>query len=120
MNIGKTGTVGEDRVVSFLKKNGCDIIKRNFSCRFGEIDIIAETKEYIIFVEVKTRKKESMVSGVQAVDFYKQKRIISTAKYFLSKFETDKNLRFDVAEVTVSQKEDGGLGYNLNYIKNAF
>ena len=42
MNIGRVGKSGEDMVAAFLRKNGYKIAKRNYSCRFGEIDIIAE------------------------------------------------------------------------------
>ena len=120
MNIGKTGASGEDRVASLLRKSGCTIVKRNFQCRFGEIDIIAETDEYILFVEVKTRKENSLVSGVESVNAKKQQRIMLTAEEYLSKTLCDKQPRFDVAEVTVFTRADNSIGYNLNYIKNAF
>ncbi len=120
MNIGKTGKSGEDRVAGYLKQNGAFILKRNYACRFGEIDIIAQLGEYILFVEVKTRREGSMVSGEQAVDFYKQNRIMLTAKDYISKTECQLQPRFDVAVVTVYQKPDKLDGYRLNYIKNAF
>ena len=120
MNIGKTGGMGERLTAEFLRKNGFSIIKRNYHCRYGEIDIIAENKEYIIFTEVKTRREDSLVSPVEAVDFRKQRRIILTAEDFLTKYETALQPRFDVAEVTVYKKTDGTDGYRLNYIKNAF
>ena len=74
----------------------------------------------MLFVEVKTRKANSMVSGVQAVDAFKQKRILLTANDYIAKTESEKQPRFDIAEVTVYNKEDGNLGYRLNYIENAF
>lgn len=120
MNIGTVGKTGEDKVTAFLRKNGHSIIKRNYQCRFGEIDIIAETKEYVIFVEVKTRKKDSIFSGREAVDKHKQNRIMLTAQDYLVKTGCEKQPRFDVAEVTVFEKEKGEYGYNLNYIENAF
>ncbi len=120
MNIGKTGGMGESLTAEFLRKNGVSIIKRNYHCRFGEIDIIGETKEYIIFVEVKTRKENSLVSPAEAVDENKQRRLILTAENFLSKYETDLQPRFDVALVTVYEKQDSSDGFRLNYIKNAF
>lgn len=120
MNIGKTGATGEDRVASFLRKSGYTIVKRNFQCRFGEIDIIAETDEYILFVEVKTRKENSLVSGIESVTLKKQQRIMLTAEEYLSKTLNTKQPRFDVAEVTVFTRADNSIGYNLNYIKNAF
>lgn len=120
MNIGKTGGTGERLTAEFLHKNGFSIIKRNYHCRYGEIDIIAENKEYIIFTEVKTRREDSLVSPAEAVDFRKQQRIILTAEDFLTKYETALQPRFDVAEVTVYSKKDGSDGYKLHYIKNAF
>ena len=119
MNIGITGSNGESRVASFLRKSGYTIIKRNYQCRFGEIDIIAEKDEFIVFVEVKTRKKDSMVSALESVDSYKQQRIIKTAQDFIVKTSCELQPRFDVAEVYVT--DDGEkLKYSLNYIKNAF
>ena len=120
MNIGITGKSGEDRVAAFLRSKGYKVIKRNYACRYGEIDIIAEIGEYIVFVEVKARKENSLVSGVSAVDYHKQKRIMLTAKDFIVKTECELQPRFDVAEVTVSKKADGSNSYRLNYIKNAF
>ena len=52
MNIGKTGGMGESLTADFLRKNGFVIVKRNYHCRYGEFDILAENKEYIIFTEV--------------------------------------------------------------------
>ncbi len=120
MNIGATGKSGEDRTASFLRKRGCAIIKRNYQCRFGEIDIIAETKEYIIFVEVKTRKENSIYAPSEAVDSHKQRRIMLTAEDFLSKFPCSLQPRFDIAEVITKERADGSITYSLNYIENAF
>lgn len=120
MNIGKIGSEGEKRVAEFLRRRGFSIIKRNYLCRYGEIDIIAENQEFLLFVEVKTRKEQSLVSGAQAVDAFKQKRILLTANDYIAKTESEKQPRFDIAEVTVYNKEDGNLGYRLNYIENAF
>lgn len=120
MNIGKTGETGERLVADFLRKKGCKVIKRNYQCRFGEIDIIAETAEYIIFTEVKTRAEGSIVSPAESVDRRKRQRIILAAENFLCRYETELQPRFDVAEVTVFKKSDGENGYRLNYIKNAF
>lgn len=120
MNRGETGKKGEQLTAEYLIKNGCAVVKRNYRSRFGEIDIISQTNEYIIFTEVKTRKDASAVSPAEAVDIHKQKRIILTAQDYLSKYETELQPRFDVAEVTVYKRKDGSDGYKLNYIKNAF
>ena len=120
MNIGKTGAEGEKRVANFLRKNGFSIIKRNYVCRYGEVDIIAEDGQYILFVEVKTRKNGSMVSGVEAVDAYKQKRITLTANDYIVKTGCQKQPRFDIAEVTTFIKADNTTGYKLHYIENVW
>lgn len=120
MNIGKTGAQGENRVASFLRKNGFSVVKRNFQSRFGEIDIIAENDSMLLFVEVKTRKEGSMVSGAQAVDSFKQRRILLTANDYIAKTLNEKQPRFDIAEVTVFEKPNGETGYKLYYIENAF
>lgn len=120
MNLGLVGKTAEDKTSAFLRKNGYKILKRNYSCRFGEIDIIAEKEEYIIFIEVKARKKGSLVSPIEAVDSKKVKRIMLTAEDYISKTETVLQPRFDVAEVEVSENADKSLSYSLHYIENAF
>ena len=120
MNIGKVGENGEKRVAEFLRKNGFSVVKRNYQCRYGEIDIIAESKQYILFVEVKTRKRDALISGMDAVDAHKQSRLVLAAQNYISKTNCEKQPRFDVAEVTVFEKPDGSLGYSLKYLENAF
>ena len=74
MNIGATGKSGEDRVATFLRKNGWSVIKRNYQCRFGEIDIIADNDEYIIFVdaddvmEVNERFIQRVFKEIKGID----------------------------------------------------
>ena len=120
MNIGEVGIQGEKRVAQFLRQRGFNVIKRNYQCRFGEIDIIAENGEYILFVEVKTRKANALVSGIAAVDSHKQSRLTLAAQDYISKTLCEKQPRFDVAEVTVYEKADDSLGYSLKYFENAF
>ena len=55
-NTREIGAKGEKAAAKFLKKNGYRIVKKNFYSAHGEIDIIAENKEYLVFVEVKSRK----------------------------------------------------------------
>ena len=60
----KLGDRGEDYTARYLEKQGFHIVERNWHSRYGEIDIIAENEEYLLFVEVKTRRAGSMVPGV--------------------------------------------------------
>ena len=98
------GADGEKIAARFLKKNGYKIKKMNFLSSHGEIDIIAENKYFLVFVEVKSRKDSAenfLNFGLpcEAVDKAKQKHIIYTARCYLQRFPTKKEMRFDVIEV---------------------
>lgn len=112
------GETGEDFTAKFLRKNKCKILDRNMRNKYSEIDIIAEDKEYIIFVEVKTRTGEGIIHPAEAVNLRKQQMIIRAAKHYLTyNNPTTKQPRFDVSEVFLTEK---GKPYKINYIKNAF
>lgn len=112
------GEKGEEYTVKFLEKKKYNILERNYRKRYGEIDIIAENKNYIVFVEVKTRHKDSMTSAADAVNRQKQIRIIKTASLYLAENETEKFCRFDVCEVYVNS--DNLKLVDINYIEAAF
>ncbi len=112
----KLGIKGEKAVAKFLKKNKYRIISKNYSCKYGEIDLVAENRSIIAFVEVKTRTEGQMLAPRFSVDYRKQQRILKTAKDFLDKYSCNKQPRFDIAEVTVNSK--GKLV--INYIDNAY
>ena len=115
------GKAGEDFVVQFLKSKGYIILKRNWrDSRYGELDIVAENKQFIIFVEVKTRQKNALVRGIEAVDFAKQQRTKNAANSFMRKLRTNLPPRIDVAEVIVKSENDVLFEFELNYIENAF
>lgn len=90
------GAFGEEYAAKILSEAGYRILAKNFSCRFGEIDLIAEKDGILAFVEVKTRKKDSMVSGAQAVTTAKQRKIIATALIYLQRYPCNLQPRFDV------------------------
>lgn len=112
----KAGNIGEDAVCGFLVRHGYEIIKRNFTVRGGEIDIIAEKADIIAFVEVKTRTIGSMTSAEEAVDLRKQRLIIRTAPAYLQNVAQPLQCRFDVATV----ETEGGKVKKLRYYVNAF
>lgn len=117
----RLGREGENFVAEYLKSKGYIIIKRNWrDSRYGELDIVAENREYIVCVEVKTRGKNALVSGTEAVDYAKRQRTVNASHSFVKKLRTDLPLRIDVAEVTVIDETDGKFKFKLNYIENAF
>jgi putative endonuclease len=112
------GNIGEDIASAFLKKKGYAVIQRNFLCRVGEIDIIAQKGEYLCFVEVKLRKDARYGEAREFVTRSKQKKIILAAKYYLSKNVTELQPRFDVVEVYMPDGTDGKTYVRL--LENAF
>ena len=84
MDKSETGRKGESFCEEYYRKRGYEIKERNYHSRYGEIDIIGQDQEYILFVEVKTRKEASLISGSEAVDAFKRARIIKTAEDFNS------------------------------------
>lgn len=112
----ETGRLGEERVCAYLTERGYRIVSRNFRIKGGEIDIVAENGDYIAFVEVKTRKRGSMVSGFEAVNRRKQGLVIRAAAEYLRRNPTILQPRFDTAQVTL---EDGGAS-EVDYLENAY
>lgn len=114
------GRIGEDKVAKYLKNHGYIILKRNWRDRYGEIDIIAENDENIVFVEVKTRSEGAIVSGFEAIDAGKIRRTKNMAQMFVNRLNTDLQPRMDVAEVEVLKNEHGEEIWKLNYVKSAY
>lgn len=97
------GKYGEEKAIEYIKKKGYAIIEKNFSCKQGEIDIIATNKEYLIFIEVKTRTNLEYGSPSESVNSIKQKHMYQSAKYYLYLHGLEKCfIRFDVVEVYIS------------------
>ena len=80
MNTRKKGNIAEDMACEYLKNKGYKIIKRNFYCKFGEIDIIAYKDEVFHFIEVKSGKTFEPVFNITPS---KLKRIIKSAQYYI-------------------------------------
>ena len=93
------GNWGEDLAAAFLEKKGCRILGRNYRCPYGEIDLIAEKGEYLLFVEVKLRKSDRFAAAAEYVDKRKQGKLRITAEYWLMEHDTLLQPRFDVVEV---------------------
>ena len=78
----KTGKKGEDLACDFLKKQGYKIIERNFRIRGGEIDIIAQDGNTLVYVEVKTRTSHQFGYPEEAVTRWKLRFLERAAKYY--------------------------------------
>ena len=112
------GRFGEEQAAKYLKNKKYKIIGMNYSCRFGEIDVIAEDRKFLVFVEVKLRKNAAFAQAREFVTSAKQQRVITAAQLWLSQNPTEKQPRFDVIEVYAPDGENGKI--QINHIENAF
>jgi putative endonuclease len=100
------GDEGEELACEFLVERGYRILARNFTCRVGEIDIVAADGDVTVFVEVKQRRDERHGAGHEAVTFKKRQRIVRAAQFYASRHGLlERPLRFDVISI---EREPGG------------
>lgn len=113
------GQWGEQQAAAYLKRCGYRIVGQNYVCRFGEIDVIAADRKYIVFVEVKLRSSDRFAPAREYVGAAKQARVRATASLWLSENETALQPRFDVIEIygneTMNPKQ-----LDIRHIENAF
>jgi len=107
-----TGKKAEDVACSFLQHNGLSLIQRNYHCRYGEIDLIMQDLDTLVFVEVRYRSSIKFGSAAESVDSKKQRKIVFTANHYLQKNPTDQPSRFDVIALSPQQEPE--------WITNAF
>ena len=113
------GAWGEALAAEFLRKKKYTLIDRGYSCRFGEIDLIVANKKYLVFVEVKLRKNADFAKAGEFVDYFKQKKIRTTASLYLSQNPTKLQPRFDVIEIYAPQGV-ATTDPQINHIEGAF
>jgi putative endonuclease len=109
----RKGNQAENLALDYLTNKGLTLISRNFSSRFGEIDLIMLGPESLVFIEVKMRTRNDFGTGTEAVTIEKQRKIIKTAHVFLQKNPklSKKSCRFDVVSI---------LPPTIQWIKQAF
>ena len=103
----EAGDRGEAMAAEYLRENGYEILASQFRCRFGEIDLIARRGDILCFVEVGLPR--------DFVTTAKQRRIRTTAAFYMTRHDPDLCARFDVAEVY-----DDETPPHIEYIENAF
>ncbi|MCB5251646.1 MAG: YraN family protein [Candidatus Cloacimonadaceae bacterium] len=110
---------GEDLAANYLIRKGYNILERNYRIKGGEIDIIAQNDNTLIFVEVKTRKKHSMKLALMNISYNKQKRISLTAERYINQYPENvkKNIRFDII-IAFYYSENNT--YRIEHLEDAF
>ena len=109
------GRRAEADCAEYLRRRGYKILGMNYSCRVGELDIIAEKGGFVAFVEVKERANSGFAQAREAVTSANRRKLRMAAQLWLAANETSLQPRFDVAEVYPGER-----GPVINYIENAF
>ncbi len=114
LNNRKIGNIGENKAIKYLLEKDYLILKHNYYTMHGEIDIIAEKNDLLIFIEVKSRNSNKFGFPLESVDENKINKISKTAlNYIYENNIKDLQVRFDVIEVYLDQNR-------INHIENAF
>jgi putative endonuclease len=109
-----SGAQAEQRAAEFLQQQGLVIREKNYRCKAGEIDLIMQQGDTLIFTEVRLRNHRLFADAAESVTIAKQRKIIKTAQYYLQQNKlTDKiNCRFDVIAFSNNERPE--------WIKDAF
>jgi len=112
----KLGQQAEDDAYHYLQQQGMQLKERNYRCRYGEIDLIMEHGEVIVFVEVRYRRNKKYGGGIASVDRFKRRKIINTATHYLQQRDLYYRVpcRFDVVAIGFDKQ------HPINWIKSAF
>ncbi len=117
-----TRTVGahlENIALSYLQGRGLQLVCRNFQCKLGEIDLIMQDGQTLVFVEVRYRRSERYGLAVETVDWRKQRKLIRTAQVYLNlrRLSQSRPCRFDILGITLRGEKSE---YHFDWIPNAF
>ena len=110
------GAIGEQVAQEYLLKHGYQILEKNWVCGHKEIDIIAKIDDTIVFVEVKTRRNTFLVEPEITVDVYKQRHIIWAANSYVTRYQYDLDVRFDIISIVVDNNDEK----KIEHIQDAF
>jgi putative endonuclease len=109
------GKQSELRALEYLEEMGLVLVLQNYRCRMGEIDLIMRDGQYLVFVEVRFRKRNEYGGGIESITYSKQKKIMNTTEHYLTKYRLAEKhpIRFDVISI------DGRSG-KVTWLKDAF
>lgn len=112
--MNKQGVQAEQVAAKYLQQHGLKLLHCNYSCRFGEIDLILQDGETHVFAEVRMRKSAAFGGAAASIDSRKQAKLLKTAQFYLSSFKRIPPCRFDAV---LMQSADLT---KIEWIKNAF
>lgn len=109
----------EERAAQWVQAQGWQVLQRNYRCKLGEIDIIAEDDGQLVFIEVRARSNRRFASAAASVDWRKQQKLVRSAALYLRSAGSRQHLpcRFDVIAFDPRQS---GQDAELRWIRSAF
>jgi putative endonuclease len=115
MDTTTRGREAETRAWQYLQSRGLRLLQRNFRSRRGEIDLVLQDQDSLVFVEVRYRRESRFGSGAESVDRRKQSKLIACAQTYMQAYPeiAQQPCRFDVISV-------GGPDESIEWIRNAF
>lgn len=113
------GAWGEALAAEYLRKKRYKILASGYRSRFGEVDLIASNKQFLVFVEVKLRKSADFAKALEYVDHKKQDKLRKTASIYLSENPTRLQPRFDVIEI-YAPEGTATARPEINHMEDAF
>jgi putative endonuclease len=117
MNRRDIGKLGEKLAQKFLKKRGYHIYETNFRCQAGEIDIVARRRDYLVFIEVRTKSNLDFGSPEESITESKKKRLISSSLHYINTHHgLPTSWRIDVVAIEI---DDKGKTKRIELIENA-
>lgn len=116
------GEYTESLACQFLENKGFKLVERNFNCRFGEIDLIMQDNDSLVFIEVRYRRNNNYGSGAETITANKQSKLIKTASAYLQRHAKLNRYpaRFDVISITGPIETTNIENINVDWIENAF
>lgn len=109
------GRVAEEKALDYLINQGLQLIRRNYTCRLGEVDLIMQDKDQLVFVEVRSRVSSQFGGGIASITYAKKQKIINSALCYMQAHQKQNTLapRFDVVSID-------GKSASITWIKDAF
>lgn len=113
------GAWGEAQAAAYLRKKHYKIVAAGYRSRFGEIDLIAENRKNLVFVEVKLRKNADFANAYEYVDRNKRDKIRVTASMYLAGYPTQLQPRFDIIEI-YAPEGTATIRPEIHHLEDAF
>lgn len=108
------GAQAEQLAAEFLQRQGLSLLQKNYLCRAGEIDLIMQDADTLVFVEVRLRSRADFGGAAASIDQAKQRRLLLTARHYLASLRRTPPCRFDAVLLHELQED------NIEWVKNAF